>query len=85
MSDDWIREKFDNHDERISNLEKNTKILETMNYRIGEMEGSIKSINEKLDKKQDEKGKKWDKLIDYLFYFIIATILGYLAFKLGLK
>ena len=47
MSDDLIKEKFDNHEERISSLEQNTKILETMNYRIGQMEGSIKSINSK--------------------------------------
>lgn len=85
MSEDLIKEKFDNHEERIEQLEKNTKILETMNYRLGQMEESIKGINKKLDNKQDEKGKKWDKLIDYLFYFVIATILGYLAIKLGLK
>lgn len=85
MSDDLIKEKFDNHEERISNLEKNTRILETMDYKIGLMEKSIDSINKKLDNRQDEKVKKWDKLIDYLFYFIIATILGYLAIKLGLK
>ena len=85
MSDDLIKEKFDNHEERISSLEKNTKILETMNYRIGQMEGSIKSINEKLDGTYKEKGKKWDKLIDYIFYAILGILLGYIAIKLGLK
>lgn len=85
MSDDLIREKFDNHEERITNLEKNTKILETMNYRIGSMEKSIESINKKLDNKQEEKGKKWDKLIDYLFYFILAVLLSYICYSLGIK
>lgn len=85
MSDDLIKEKFNNHEERIEQLEKNTKILETMNYRIGQMETTIKSINNKLDNKEEEKGKKWDKLIDYLFYFIVALILGYVAYKLGIK
>jgi hypothetical protein len=85
MSEDLIKEKFDNHEERITQLEKNTRILETMNYRIGQMETSIKSINDKLDIKDNEKGKKWDKLIDYLFYFVVALILGYVAFKLGIK
>lgn len=85
MSDDLIKEKFDNHEERITNLEKNTKILETMNYRIGQMEESVKSINKKLDGKIDEKGKKWDKLIDYLFYFILATLLSYICYSLGIK
>ena len=85
MSDDLIKEKFDNHEERISSLEQNTKILETMNYRIGQMEGTIKSINQKLDGSINEKGKKWDKLIDYIFYAILALLLGYVAVKLGLK
>ena len=85
MSEDLIKEKFDNHEERITSLEHSTKILETMNYRIGQMETTIKSINQKLDSKEDEKGKKCDKLIDYLFYFIIALILGYVAYKLGIK
>ena len=53
MSDDLIKEKFENHEDRISQLEKNTKILETMNYRIGEMENNIKSINNKLDVKEE--------------------------------
>ena len=85
MSEDLIKEKFDNHEERISSLEQNTKILETMNYRIGQMEGSIKSINSKLDGSINEKGKKWDKLIDYIFYAILGILLGYIAIKLGLK
>ena len=85
MSEDLIKEKFDNHEERISSLEHSTKVLETMNYRIGQMETTIKSINQKLDTKEDEKGKKWDKLIDYLFYFIVALILSYVAYKLGFK
>ena len=85
MSEDLIKEKFNNHEERIEQLEKNTKILETMNYRIGQMETTIKSINSKLDNREEEKGKKWDKLIDYLFYFIVAIILGYVAYKLGIK
>jgi hypothetical protein len=85
MSDDLIKEKFDNHEERISDLERNTKVLETMNYRLGQMETSVKSINNKLDGTLNEKGKKWDKLIDYIFYAILATLLGYVAVKLGLK
>ena len=85
MSDDLIKEKFDNHEERISDLERNTKVLETMNYRLGQMEQSVKSINSKLDGTLGEKGKKWDKLIDYIFYAILAILLGYVAVKLGLK
>lgn len=85
MSEDLIQATFKNHEDRIKRLEENTKILETMNYKITSMEENIKSINKKLDERIGEKGKKWDKLVDYLFYFVIATILGYVAIKLGLK
>ena len=85
MSDDLIKEKFDNHEERISDLEKNTKILETMNYRLGQMEASVKSINSKLDGTLNEKGKKWDKLIDYIFYAVLGILLSYIAYQLGIK
>lgn len=85
MSDDLIKEKFDNHEERISDLEKNTKILETMNYRLGQMESSVKSINSKLDGTLNEKGKKWDKLIDYIFYAVLGILLSYIAYQLGIK
>lgn len=85
MSEDLIKEKFDNHEERITSLEHSTRVLETMNYRLGQMETTIKSINTKLDSQDDEKGKKWDKFVDYIFYFIIAAILSYLAYELGIK
>lgn len=85
MSDDLIKEKFENHEERITDLERNTKILETMNYRLGQMEASVKSINSKLDGTLNEKGKKWDKLVDYLFYAILGILLTYIAYQLGIK
>lgn len=85
MSEDLIKEKFDNHEERITSLEHSTKILETMNYRLGKMEETMKSINTKIDARENEKGKKWDKFVDYIFYFIIAAILSYLAYELGIK
>ena len=66
---------------RIDTLEKNTAILEKMDYRMGNVEENIEKINKKLDEKAKEKGMKWDKLIDYLFYAILA----YALFKLGLK
>lgn len=88
--------KFKEQDTKIEQLEKTYSIMEKMDYRMGNVEKNISGINEKLDKhdkaiveestKTDkEKGKKWDKLIDYLFYFIIATALGFMCIKLGLK
>lgn len=85
MSDDLIKEKFENHEDRISQLEKNTKILETMNYRIGEMENNIKSINNKLDVKEEVKQKDIKGWISFFMQAILTIIIGYIAIKLGLK
>ena len=85
MSEDLIREKFENHEERIEQLEKNTKILETMNYRIGSMEKSIESINNKLDKKEEIKTKDIKGWISFIIQAILTILIGYVAIKLGLK
>ena len=53
------------------------------------MEKTIATMNAKLDlalKKDDEdKSKKWDKLVEYIFYAILGLLLGYIAYKLGIK
>lgn len=79
------QERLDDHEKRIDSLEKTYSIMEKMEYRMGSMENSVKEINKKLDNNINEKGKKWDKLIDYLFYFILALLLGYIAMQFGLE
>jgi len=73
--------RLDEHDKKIEELEKTYSIMEKMDYRMGKVEQSVERIDIKLDNARDKKGMKWDKLIDYLFY----TILAYVLFKLGLK
>lgn len=85
MSEDLIKEKFDNHEERISQLEKNTKILETMNYRIGSMEKNIEGINKKLSNKEEVKQKDIKGWISFFIQAILTILIGYIAIKLGLK
>lgn len=88
--------RLDAYEKEIEELKKTYSIMEKMDYRIGNVEKGLDTINKKLDKHEEEiqdeknkenkeKGKKWDKLIDYLFYFIIATALGWLCIKLGIK
>ena len=55
--------------------------MQKMDLRVSNIEGSVKSINTKLDVQSEKKGMKWDKLIDYIFYAILA----YCLYKLGLK
>ena len=76
--------RLDEHDSRLDKLEKTYSIMEKMDYRMGKVENAVDKINIKLDATVQEKGKKWDKLIDYLFYAFIAVMLGLLYTKLGI-
>ncbi len=73
--------RLDEHDKKIEDLEKTYSIMQKMDLRVSNIEGSVKSINTKLDAQSEKKGMKWDKLIDYIFYAILA----YCLYKLGLK
>lgn len=73
--------RLDEHDTKIEQLEKTYSIMEKMDYRMGKVENAVERIDNKLDSNDKQKGLKWDKLIDYLFYAILAFAL----FKLGLK
>lgn len=80
-----VDKELEKHEKRISSLEKTYSIMERMEFQIKEMDENISKLSEKIDNQNNEKGKKWDKLIDYLFYFIIAALLGYVIHKMGLK
>lgn len=77
------------HDERIDSLEKTYSMLEKMDYRMGNVEATVEKMDKKLDTKVEEdmknKGQKWDKLVDYIFYSILGVLLGFIAYKLGLN
>lgn len=81
--------KLDEHDIQIKELQNTYKIMEKMDYRMGQVETSVSKIDKKLDEKIEEcntaKGKKWDKFIDYIFYAILGILLAYIATKMGLK
>lgn len=89
MSEDLIREKLENHEKRIESLENNTSDLKTLIYRIEVLEKKIATMNNNLDlalKKDDEdKSKKWDKLVEYIFYAILGILIAYIAYKTGFK
>lgn len=81
--------RISEHDTRLDNLEKTYSIMEKMDYRMEKVESAIEKIDKKLDEKVQEdttsKSKKWDKLVDYIFYSILAIILSLIYVKLGLK
>lgn len=92
MNEELVKERFnivdkeiEKHEKRISSLEKTYSVMEKMEYRMDQIEQTISSIDAKLDNQVESKGKKWDKLIDYLFYAIIATLLAYLSHQIGIK
>lgn len=73
--------RIDDVERDVDELKKTYSIMEKMDLRVGNIETSVKTINSKLDSQTEKKGLKWDKLIDYIFY----TILAYCLYKLGIK
>ena len=80
--------RLDDHDIRLENLEKTYSIMEKMDYRMGQVETAVDKIDKKLDAKVNEtdkeKSKKWDKLVDYIFYTILGAIMLLVLNKVGL-
>ena len=56
-----------------------------MNYRMGNLETSVKSINQKLDEQENAKEKDIKSWITFILQGILTILLGYVAIKLGLK
>ena len=73
--------RLDEYDGQIKELQNTYSIMEKMDYRMGNVENNVSEIKEDIQKSKEQIGMKWDKLIDYLFYAILA----YALFKLGLK
>lgn len=85
-------EKLEDHETRIKTLEKLYTImgkmeisLKNLQNDVGEMktttQANFNNINKKLNEETEQKAFKWEKLIDYLFYALIA----YCLYKLGIK
>ena len=85
QSDKSAHHRLDEQEKDIDELKKTYVIMEKLDFRMENVEKNVTGINTKLEEVDKNKGRKWDKLIDYIFYFILATILGYIAIKLGLK
>lgn len=73
--------RLDTQEKKINELEKTYSIMSKMDFRMGKVESAVERIDSKLATADKNKGMKWDKLIDYLFYAILA----YALIKLGLK
>lgn len=73
--------RLDDIENDVDELKKTYAIMEKMDLRVSNIEESVGTINNKLDSQNEKKGMKWDKLIDYLFYAILA----YCLYKLGIK
>ena len=81
---------------RVDAVEKTYAIMEKMDYRMGRVEDSVDKISQKLDSNyeelinvktqpSEEKSKKLDKFIDYIFYAILGAILALVFAKIGLS
>lgn len=89
MSEDLIKERLNNHEKRIETLESSTSDIKTVVYRLDTMDKRLDTMEGKLDlalkKDTEEKGKKWDKFIEYIFYAVVGILIAYIAYSLGIQ
>lgn len=89
MSEDLIKERLNNHEKRIETLESSTSDIKTVVYRLDTMDKRLDTMEGKLDlalkKDTEEKGKKWDKFIEYIFYAVVGILIAYIAYNLGIQ
>lgn len=85
QSDKSAHHRLDEQEKDIDELKKTYVIMEKMDFRMENVEKNVAGINTKLEEVDKNKGRKWDKLIDYIFYSVLAVILGLIYMKLGLK
>ena len=75
--------RIDDNENRLDELEKTYAIMQKIDFRVENVESNVEKINKKLEENSSEKGKKWYKLIDYVFYFVLCALLTYISTKLG--
>lgn len=80
--------RLDEHDRQLKELTNVYVALTKMDTKVAnvetdvsEIKTDIKGLKSSASEPTKEKASKWDKLIDYLFYAILA----YALIKLGLK
>lgn len=84
--------KLEDHDKQLDELRRTYSLIETMTLRIGNVEKTVETINNKLDRQEtkilEESGKSNKgkaELFDYIIKGAITILIGYIAIKLGLK
>lgn len=80
--------RLDEHDCQLKELTNVYVALTKMDTKVAnvetdvsEIKGDIKSLKSSASEPTKEKALKWDKLIDYIFYAVLA----YALFRLGIK
>lgn len=73
------------HDEQIEKLNDVYIALTKVTDKVQTIENDVSEIKTDMKEIKERPSKKWDKLVDYIFYFILALILGYICHQLGIK
>ncbi len=76
-----LENNIEKNKQKIENLKKRLKKIEDSISKIKIIENKLLKLEEIIENMQYDKGKKWDKLIDYLFYAVVA----YCLYKLGIN
>lgn len=76
-----LENDIEKNKQKIENMKKKIKKIEDVISKMTTLEEKILKMQEIIENIQLDKGKKWDKLIDYLFY----TVVAYCLYKLGIN
>ena len=85
MSEDFIKDKFEDHERRLRLLEENNKLLIEISCEVKNMKQDVGEINKKLKDKDETTKKDIKGWITFILQTILTILLGFMAIKLGLK
>ena len=74
-------QKIEKIDKRLSTLEKTYAVMEKLEYRMCQVENSVNKIDKTLEDIREQKGAKWDKLVEYIFYAFVSLALVSIGLK----
>lgn len=76
---------------RIKKLEGEHEVLQqlatsvaVMAEQIRNMNTSVSTLTDKVDKLEEKPGKRWDSLMDKIFLTIAAALVGFILAQIGL-
>lgn len=86
-----VIDRSERNEGRIKKLEGKHEVLEqlvtsvaVMAEQMKNMNASVSTLTEKVDKIEEKPGKRWDSLVDKIVWAFCAAFIGYILAQIGL-